>query len=164
MKTFRWKYLLLNICAQHINCVYLLEPSPWGGSNKYPHSMFWAEIRKLMYTPLTPVLLYKSRPASCMCIDFLTCAQRSSIQTDYSCIPIWAYGSRKCHKVVFYFVMLNRLLCCIDCFVLEKTSLGPIKDRHNDYGKQVAVHFLGWCRYVGWITWQAGFPTASGTL
>ena len=31
-----------------------------GGSNKYPQSMFWAEIRKLMYTPINPDLLYKS--------------------------------------------------------------------------------------------------------
>ena len=31
-----------------------------GGSNEYPQSIFWAEIRKIMYTPENPVLLYKS--------------------------------------------------------------------------------------------------------
>ena len=25
-----------------------------GGSNEYPQSMFWAEIRKIMYTPVNP--------------------------------------------------------------------------------------------------------------
>ena len=32
-----------------------------GGSNEYPQSMFFlAEIRKIMYIPKTPVLLYKN--------------------------------------------------------------------------------------------------------
>ena len=26
----------------------------WGGSNEYPQSMFWAKIRKIMYTPVNP--------------------------------------------------------------------------------------------------------------
>ena len=26
----------------------------WGGSNEYPQSMFWAEIRKIMFTPVNP--------------------------------------------------------------------------------------------------------------
>ena len=33
---------------------YSLELPHWGGSNKYPQSMFWAEIRKLMFTPVNP--------------------------------------------------------------------------------------------------------------
>ena len=40
--------------AQNIDCGYSLEPPRWGGSNKYPQSMFWAEIRKIMYTPVNP--------------------------------------------------------------------------------------------------------------
>ena len=41
-----------HISTQNIDCGYLLEP-PWqGGSNEYPQSVFWAEIRKLMYTPV----------------------------------------------------------------------------------------------------------------
>ena len=40
------------ISAQNIDCGYLLEPPRRGGSNEYPQSMFWAEIRKLMYTPV----------------------------------------------------------------------------------------------------------------
>ena len=31
-----------------------------GGSNEYPQSMFWAEIRKIKYTPVNPILLYES--------------------------------------------------------------------------------------------------------
>ena len=40
--------------AQNIDCGYSLEPPHRGGSNKYPQSMFWAEIRKIMYTPVNP--------------------------------------------------------------------------------------------------------------
>ena len=43
-----------HISAQNIDCWYSLEP-PWrGGSNEYPRSMFYAEIRKIMYTPVNP--------------------------------------------------------------------------------------------------------------
>ena len=45
-----------HLSAQNIDCGYLLELPQWRSSNEYPQSMFWAEIRKLMYTP---VLLYK---------------------------------------------------------------------------------------------------------
>ena len=40
--------------AQNIDDGYSLEPPRRGGSNEYPHSMFWAEIRKIMYTPVNP--------------------------------------------------------------------------------------------------------------
>ena len=36
--------------AQNIDCGYSLEPPRRGGSNEYPQFMFWAEIRKIMYT------------------------------------------------------------------------------------------------------------------
>ena len=36
------------ISAQNIYCGYSLEPPRWGGSNDYPQSIFWAEIRKIM--------------------------------------------------------------------------------------------------------------------
>ena len=39
---------LFHISAQNIDCGYS------GGSNEYPQSMFWAEIRKIMYTPVNP--------------------------------------------------------------------------------------------------------------
>ena len=42
------------ISAQNIDCGYSLEPSRRGGSNEYPQSMFWAEIRKIIYTPVDP--------------------------------------------------------------------------------------------------------------
>ena len=40
--------------AQNIDCEYSLEPPQRGGSNEYPQSMFWAEIRKMMNTPANP--------------------------------------------------------------------------------------------------------------
>ena len=45
---------IFHISAQNIDCGYSLEPPRWGGSNKYPQSMFWAEIRKIVYTPVNP--------------------------------------------------------------------------------------------------------------
>ena len=43
-----------HISAQKIDCGYSLEPPRRGGSNEYPQSMFRAEIRKIMYTPINP--------------------------------------------------------------------------------------------------------------
>ena len=40
--------------ALNIDCGYSLEPPHRGDSNEYPQSMFWAEIRKIMYTPVNP--------------------------------------------------------------------------------------------------------------
>ena len=45
---------IFHISAQNIDCGYPLEPPRRGGSNEYPQSMFWAEIRKIMYTPVNP--------------------------------------------------------------------------------------------------------------
>ena len=45
---------IFHISAQNIDCRYSLEPPHRGGSNEYPQSMFWAEIRKIMYTPVNP--------------------------------------------------------------------------------------------------------------
>ena len=45
---------IFNISAQNIDCGYSLEPPHRGGSNEYPQSMFWAEIRKIMYTLVNP--------------------------------------------------------------------------------------------------------------
>ena len=45
---------IFHISAQNIDCGYSLEPPRWGGSNEYPQSMFWAEIRKIMSTPVNP--------------------------------------------------------------------------------------------------------------
>ena len=45
---------IFHISAQNIDCGYSFEPPRQGGSNKYPQSMFWAEIRKIMYTPVNP--------------------------------------------------------------------------------------------------------------
>ena len=43
---FTGVYIILLISAQNIDCGYSLEPPRRGGSNEYPQSMFWAEIRK----------------------------------------------------------------------------------------------------------------------
>ena len=46
MKLFRQKTLdIFHISAQNIDCGYSLE---------LPQSMFWAEIREIMYTPVNP--------------------------------------------------------------------------------------------------------------
>ena len=45
---------IFHISAQNIDCGYSLEPPQWGGSNEYPQSMLWAEIRKIIYTPVNP--------------------------------------------------------------------------------------------------------------
>ena len=45
---------IFHISAQNIDCGYSLEPPRRGGSNEYPQSIFWAEIRKLMYTHVNP--------------------------------------------------------------------------------------------------------------
>ena len=42
------------ISAQNIDCGYSLEPPRRGGSNEYPQSIFWTEIRKKMYNPANP--------------------------------------------------------------------------------------------------------------
>ena len=47
-------YDIFHISAQNIDCGYSLEPPRRGGSNEYSQSMFWAEMRKIMYTPLNP--------------------------------------------------------------------------------------------------------------
>ena len=45
---------IFHISAQNIDCGYSLE-LPWrGSSNKYPQYTFWAEIRKIVYTPINP--------------------------------------------------------------------------------------------------------------
>ena len=45
---------IFHISAQNIDCVYSLEPPRRGGSYEYPQSMFWTEIRKIIYTPVNP--------------------------------------------------------------------------------------------------------------
>ena len=45
---------IVHISAKNIDCGYSLEPPRRGGSNEYPQSMFSAEIRKIMYTPVNP--------------------------------------------------------------------------------------------------------------
>ena len=46
------------ISAQNIDCGYSLEPPRRGGSNEYPQSMFWAEIRKIFVYPCKPQFYY----------------------------------------------------------------------------------------------------------
>ena len=57
--TTTWKFSDKNsdsfhISAQNIDCGYSLEPPRRGGSNEYHYLYFWAEIRKIMYTPVSP--------------------------------------------------------------------------------------------------------------
>ena len=48
------KLIFFHMAAQNIDCGYSLELPRRGGSNEYPQSMFWAEIRKTTYTPVNP--------------------------------------------------------------------------------------------------------------
>ena len=55
MKNFQLKNPnIFHISAQNIDCGYSLEPPRRGGYNEYSQSMFWAEIRKILYTPVNP--------------------------------------------------------------------------------------------------------------
>ena len=49
---------ICHISAQNIDCEYSLEPPRWGGSNEYPQSMIWAEIRKNNVYPCNPQIYY----------------------------------------------------------------------------------------------------------
>ena len=52
-ENFQIKILIFfHISVQNIDYGYSLEPPLRGGSNEYPQSMLWAEIWKLMYTPV----------------------------------------------------------------------------------------------------------------
>ena len=55
--TQNWKFSDKNsdsfhISAPNIDCGYSLEPPRCGGSNEYPQSVLWTEMRKIMYTPV----------------------------------------------------------------------------------------------------------------
>ena len=55
LKFFRYKNSdIFHISAHNIDCGYSLEPPRRGGSNEYPQSMFYAVIRKIMYTTVNP--------------------------------------------------------------------------------------------------------------
>ena len=61
--TKNWKFLdknsdIFHIPAQNIDCVFSLEPPRRGGSNEYPQSKFWAEIRKKNVHPCKPQFYY----------------------------------------------------------------------------------------------------------
>ena len=46
------------ISAQNIDCGYLLEPPQWGGSNRYPQSMFLSRNKKNNVNPSEPQFYY----------------------------------------------------------------------------------------------------------
>ena len=54
----KWKFSdkktfnIFHISAQNIDCGYSLEPPRQGDSNEYSQSIFWAEVRKIMYIPV----------------------------------------------------------------------------------------------------------------
>ena len=61
--TKHWKFSdknsdIFHISAQNIDCGYSLEPPRRGGSNEYPQSIFWAEIRKNNVYPCKPQFYY----------------------------------------------------------------------------------------------------------
>ena len=50
---------IFHISAQNIDCGYSLEPPQWGGSNKYPQSMFLSRNKKNNVYPCKPQFYYK---------------------------------------------------------------------------------------------------------
>ena len=55
IENFQIKTLIFSIfLLKNIDCGYSLEPPRRGGSNEYHNLCFWAEIRKIMYTPVNP--------------------------------------------------------------------------------------------------------------
>ena len=58
-----WKFSdknsdIFHISAQNIDCGYSLEPPWWGGSNKYPQSMFLSRNNKNNVYPCKPQFFY----------------------------------------------------------------------------------------------------------
>ena len=49
---------IFHISAQNIDCVYLLEPPRWGGSNEYPQSVFLSRNKKNNVYPCKPQFYY----------------------------------------------------------------------------------------------------------
>ena len=55
----KWKFsnknsVIFHISAQNIDCGHPSKPPHRGGFNEYLRSMLWAQIRKIMYTPINP--------------------------------------------------------------------------------------------------------------
>ena len=50
---------IIQISALNIDCWYSLEPPHQGGSNEYPQSMIWADIRKNNVYPCKPQFYYR---------------------------------------------------------------------------------------------------------
>ena len=59
------------IFAQNIDCECSLQPPRWGGTNEYPQSMFWSEIRKYNVYPYKPQFYYIKvgfKGGVCVCV------------------------------------------------------------------------------------------------
>ena len=62
--TKNWKFSdkknsdIFHISAQNIDCGYLSELPHWGGSNKYPQSMFLSRNKKNNVYPCKPLFYY----------------------------------------------------------------------------------------------------------
>ena len=57
--TKNWKFSdknsdIFHISAQNIDCGYSWEPPRRGGSHEYPHSMFFEQKYKIVFTPVNP--------------------------------------------------------------------------------------------------------------
>ena len=51
---------IFHFSAQNIDCGYLFEPPRRADSTEYQQPMCLGRIRKIMYTPVKPILQYKS--------------------------------------------------------------------------------------------------------
>ena len=60
-ESFGIKILIFFIFSlKNIDCVYSLEPPRRGSSNEYNNLNVWAEISKIMYTPVNPSFTIQS--------------------------------------------------------------------------------------------------------
>ena len=83
---------IFHISARNIHCGYSLEPPRRGGSNEYLQSMFIAEIRKIMCTPVNSsfiILKWGLRRSKLYRYVFVVCMPNEYLnQLEQSCSQI----------------------------------------------------------------------------
>ena len=94
---------IFHISAQNIDCGYSLEPPRQGGSNEYPQSMFWAEIRKKYVYPWKPQF-------NCIEVVFKGSKSYRHVFVMVVCWALWLLAA----EIFSSFGMLVLLLCLVD--------------------------------------------------
>ena len=151
---FQIKIPIFFLCLlKNIDCGYSLEPPRRGGSNEYPQSMFWAEIWKIMYTPVNPsftIWKWGLRGSTLYRHVFVMKKihfQGEAIQSKWVWHPFWkrVYSKMSLSSTYQNFISENEK---VDIYT--KTKLGMFRQTQNKWGvikRQWKVS----------ITWQACF-------